>query len=82
MGNKLLNIGYNNFISQEKIVCIIDFDTKPVKKLVDQARTQGKLIDATCGRKTRAVIIASSSHIILSSLQPQTLAQRLEKDGK
>lgn len=78
MERKLLNLGYGNVVSLSRIVAIVTPATLPVKRIWDQARKDNKLIDATCGRKTRAVIITDSDHIILSSFEPQTIAERID----
>lgn len=75
---KLINIGYNNTVSSEKIVAIVSPTAAPIKRLKEEARRHNKLIDATNGRKTRSLIITDSDHIILSGLQPETIAQRLK----
>lgn len=73
---KLINIGFGNIASANRIVSIISPDSQPVKRLIKIAREQNKLIDATYGRRTRAVIVTDSDHVILSSVQPETVAQR------
>ncbi len=78
MGNSLINLGYGNTVSASRIVAIVTPATLPAKRIRDQARKDNKLIDATCGRKTRAVIITDSDHIILSSFEPQTIAERID----
>lgn len=75
---KLINIGYNNTVSSEKIVAVVSPTAAPIKRLKEEARRHNKLIDATNGRKTRSLIITDSDHIILSGLQPETIAQRLK----
>ncbi|MCM1007180.1 MAG: DUF370 domain-containing protein [Ruminococcus flavefaciens] len=78
---KLINIGYGNMVSAERIVTIVSPDSAPIKRLVQEARDGGNAIDATYGRKTRAVIIMDSGHIILSSLITDTLAARINGSG-
>lgn len=81
VGIKLVNIGYGNMISASRIISIVNPDSAPIKRIVQDARESGKLIDATHGRRTRAVIIMDSDHVILSSVQPETVAHRLyERD--
>ncbi|MBB5323732.1 hypothetical protein HNQ34_000824 [Anoxybacillus tepidamans] len=81
MGIKLVNIGYGNMVSASRIISIVNPDSAPIKRIVQDARESGKLIDATHGRRTRAVIIMDSDHVILSSVQPETVAHRLyERD--
>lgn len=78
---KLINIGYGNMISASRIVTIVSPDSAPIKRLVQEAREDGRAIDATYGRKTRAVVIMDSGHIILSSLITETLAARINGTG-
>ena len=79
LSNKhLINIGFNNAVLFNRIIAIVSSDASPIKRLKDEARRHNKLIDATNGRKTRAVIITDSDHVILSSIQPETVAQRIE----
>lgn len=78
---KLVNIGYGNMISAERIVTIVSADSAPIKRLIQEARESGKAVDATYGRKTRAVVIMDSGHIILSSLITETLAARINGTG-
>lgn len=74
---KFVNIGFGNVIASSRIVAILAPSSAPMKRLKDEARKQGKLIDATQGRKTRAIIITDSDHIILSGIQVETMAQRI-----
>lgn len=76
MNHKLVNIGFGNVVVASRIVAIIAPSSAPMKRLKEEARQNGKLIDATQGRKTRAVIITDSDHVILSAVQPATVAQR------
>ncbi|HRR75680.1 MAG: DUF370 domain-containing protein [Ruminococcus sp.] len=77
----LINIGYGNMVSADRIVTIVSPESAPIKRLVQEARDSGRAIDATYGRKTRAVIIMDSGHIILSSLITETLAARINGSG-
>lgn len=79
---KLLNVGFGNLVSAARLVAIVSPDSAPVRRMVQDARDAGRVIDATCGRKTRAVIIMDSDHVALSPLQPETLAGRMEGRGK
>lgn len=81
MNIKLINIGFGNIVSANRIISIVSPESAPIKRIIQEARDRNKLIDATYGRKTRAVIIADSEHVILSAVQPETVAQRLNKDG-
>ncbi|NMB07840.1 MAG: DUF370 domain-containing protein [Tissierellia bacterium] len=77
MSIKLINIGFGNIVSANRIIAIVSPDSAPIKRMVQEARDKGILIDATYGRRTRAVIVTDSDHIILSAVQPETVAQRL-----
>lgn len=73
----MVNIGFGNAVNADKIVAVVSPDAAPVKRVIQTARDSGFAIDATCGRKTRSVIICESGHVILSALQPETLADKL-----
>jgi len=73
----IVNIGFGNVVSVSKIVAVVTPGSSPMKRLRDDARKQGKLIDATEGRRTRSIIVTDSDHIILSALQAETITQRL-----
>ena len=75
---KLINIGFGNMVSASRLVAIVSPDSAPIKRVIQEARDKGMLIDATYGRRNRAVIIMDSDHIILSAIQPETVANRLE----
>lgn len=77
MDIKLVNIGFGNIVSAHRIVAIVSPDSAPIKRIITEARDRGVLIDATYGRRTRAVIITDSDHVILSAVQPETVANRL-----
>ena len=77
MGVTLLNVGFDNAVCAERIIAIVAADTSPIKRLREAAGRHQKLIDATNGRRTRTVIVTDSDHVVLSSLQPETVAQRL-----
>ncbi len=74
---RLINIGFGNIVSANRLVAIVAPDSSPIKRLIQDARDRGMLIDATYGRRTRAVIITDSDHIILSAVQPETVANRM-----
>ena len=74
----LINIGFGNVISGDRVIAIVNPESSPVKRMKDEAKASGKLIDATYGRKTRAILITDSNHVILSALQPETIAQRFK----
>ncbi len=73
---RLVNIGFGNMISAGRLIAIVGPDSAPIKRMVQEAREAGSLIDATYGRRTRAVLIMDSDHIVLSALQPETVASR------
>ena len=75
---KFINIGYGNMVAVDRIVTLVSPDSAPIKRLIQDAKDDGRVIDVTCGRKTRAVIITDSEHVILSALQTETIANRLE----
>ena len=75
---KFINIGYGNMVAVDRIVTLVSPDSAPIKRLIQDAKDDGRVIDVTCGRKTRAVIITDSEHVILSALQAETIANRLE----
>lgn len=79
---KLINVGFGNMVSAGRIVAIVAPDSSPVRRLVQDARDAAKVIDATSGRRTRAVIVMDSDHVVLSPLQPETVAGRLDEKGK
>ncbi|NLP00347.1 MAG: DUF370 domain-containing protein [Clostridiaceae bacterium] len=75
---KLINVGFGNMVSANKIVAIVSPESAPIKRIIQEGRERGVLIDATYGRRTRAVIITDSDHVILSALQPETVASRMQ----
>lgn len=79
---QMVNIGFGNIISANRIIAIISPESAPIKRVIQNGRDDGKLIDATYGRKTRAVIIMDSGHVILSAILPETVGQRLSKDNQ
>ena len=74
---KLINIGFGNIVSANRIISIVSPESAPIKRIIQDARDRGSLIDATYGRRTRAVIVMDSDHVILSAVQPETVAHRL-----
>lgn len=78
MNLKLINIGFGNIVSAGRIVVIVSPESAPIKRVINEARDRGILIDATYGRRTRAVIVADSGHVILSAVQPETVKHRLQ----
>lgn len=77
MNIRLINIGFGNIVSANRLVAIVSPESAPIKRIVQDARDRGMLIDATYGRRTRAVIITDSDHVILSAILPETVAHRL-----
>ena len=77
MSIQLLNIGFGNMVSANRVMAIISPESAPIKRMVQDARDKGLLIDATYGRKTRAVLVTDSGQIVLSAIQPETVAHRL-----
>ena len=78
MGIRLMNIGFGNIVSANRMIAIVSPESAPIKRVIQDARDRGVLIDATNGRRTRAVIITDSDHVILSAVQPETMAHRLD----
>ncbi len=76
--NRLINIGFGNMVNAGKIVAIISPDSAPSKRIIQNAKDDGRAIDATQGRRTRAVIVMTDDHIVLSALQPETIAGRYQ----
>ncbi len=77
MSIKLINIGFGNIVSANRLITIVSPESAPIKRIIQEARQKGNLVDATYGRRTRAVIITDSDHVILSAVQPETVANRL-----
>lgn len=75
---KLINIGFGNIVSANRIIAIVSPESAPIKRIIGEARDRGMLVDATYGRRTRAVIITDSGHVILSAVQPETVKHRLQ----
>jgi len=76
MDIKLINIGFGNIVSANRVVAIVSPESAPIKRVISDARDRGQLVDATYGRRTRAVLIMDSGHVILSAIQPETVAHR------
>ena len=81
MGTKLLNVGFGNVVVVGRVVAVVSPNSAPMRRLKDNAKEMGKLVDASQGRKTRSIIVTDSGHVILSAIQPETLAQRLAMEG-
>ena len=77
---KLLNIGYGNLVAAARVVAIVNPQAAPMKRLRDEASSRGKLVDVTQGRRTRSIIVTDSDHVILSAINPETIAARLAQE--
>ena len=75
---KLINIGFGNIVSAQRIIAIVSPESAPIKRVINEGRDRGMLIDATYGRRTRAVIVTDSGHVVLSAVQPETVKHRLD----
>ena len=75
---KLINIGFGNMVSEDRIVAVVSPESAPIKRIIREAEDKGLLINATYGRRTRAVVVTDSEHIVLSALQPETICGRIE----
>ena len=79
---KFINIGFGNMVAADRIITIVSPDSAPVKRLIQDAKDAGRIIDVSCGRRTRAVILTDSEHVILSAIQSETIANRLDTDSE
>lgn len=77
---QFLNVGYGNLVNARKVVSIIHFDAAPVKRMVQSAKDNGMAIDATCGRKTKSVVVMDSGHVLLSAFLPETISKKVESE--
>ena len=75
---KLINIGFGNLVSSSRIIAVVAPDSAPVKRIVQEAKSKGMLIDGTCGRRCKAVIVTDSDHVVLSAISPETIGNRTE----
>ncbi len=82
MSSRLINIGFGNTIVSDRVIAIVSPASAPMKRLKDEAREAGRLIDATQGRRTRSIIITDSNHVVLSAIQAETISQRFSSDGQ
>lgn len=76
---RLINIGFGNMISANRVIAIVSPESAPIKRMIQETRDKGNLVDATYGRRTRAVIVTDSGHVVLSALQPETVGHRLNE---
>lgn len=81
MATKLLNVGFGNMVVVARVIAIVVPGSAPMKRLKDEAKQAGKLVDATNGRRTRSIIVTDSDHVVLSAIQTETIAQRLEAEA-
>lgn len=77
---RLINVGFGNYVVAGRVISIVSPASSPMKRLREDARTEGRLIDATQGRKTRSILVTDSNHVILSAIQPETISQRFSQD--
>lgn len=77
---KLINVGFGNIVSGSRVIAIVSPDSAPIKRIIQEAKERGMVIDATCGRRTRSVIVTDSDHIILSATQTETIAGRANRN--
>lgn len=77
---KFINIGFGNMVAAERVVAVVSPDSAPIKRLIQDSKDQGRTIDVSCGRRTRAVIITDSEHVILSAIQAETIANRIDSE--
>lgn len=82
MNYKLVHVGFGNMVVAERVIAIISPSSSPIKRLKEEAREAGLLVDVTQGRKTRAILIMDSKHVILSAIQPETITGRFEEDAR
>ncbi|MBR5539053.1 MAG: DUF370 domain-containing protein [Clostridia bacterium] len=78
---KFINVGFGNMVAADRVVALVAPDSAPMKRLISEAREGGRIIDVTCGRRTRAIIVTDSDHVILSATQPETISNRLADDS-
>ncbi len=77
---KFINVGFGNMVAAERVVAVVSPDSAPIKRLIQDAKDSGRAIDVTCGKRTRAVIITDSEHVVLSALKSETISNRLGDD--
>lgn len=80
MNVNLINIGFGNIVAGNRVIAVVSPESAPIKRIIQEARERGMLIDATYGRRTRAVIVTDSDHVVLSAIQPETVSHRLDED--
>ncbi len=80
-GLRLVNIVFGNIVAADRLISIVSPESAPIRRLIQEAREDGRLVDGTCGRRTRAVVVMDSGHVVLSAIQPETVANRLDTPG-
>ena len=75
---RFINVGFGNMVAADRVVALVAPDSAPMKRLISEARESGRIIDVTCGRRTRSIIVTDSDHVILSAVQPETIAHRFD----
>ncbi len=78
---RLINIGFGNMVSSARLVAMVTPESAPIKRIIQEARDKGTLIDATCGRRTRTVLVMDSDHVVLSAVAPETIGGRIEPEA-
>ncbi len=76
---KLINIGFGNLVSSSRIIAVVSPESAPIKRIVQEAKAKGLLVDATCGRRCKAVLVTDSDHVVLSAISPETIGNRTEE---
>lgn len=76
---KLINIGFGNLVSSSRIIAVVSPESAPIKRIVQEAKAKGLLVDATCGRRCKAVLVTDSDHVLLSAISPETIGNRTEE---
>ena len=79
---RFINIGFGNMVSAGRLIALVTPDSAPVKRIIQEARDRGSLIDATCGRRTRTVLVMDSDHVVLSAVAPDTVSARFENNSE
>lgn len=78
---EFVSVGYGNIVNAERIISVIASDAAPIKRMIQSAKDEGKAVDATCGRKTKSVLVMDSGHLLLSALLPETIAKKINSDS-
>lgn len=76
---KLINIGFGNLVSSSRVIAVVSPESAPIKRIVQDAKAKGLLVDATCGRRCKAVLVTDSDHVVLSAISPETIGNRTEE---